>query len=340
MDAGLECVGRRAQVGEHHTVIAGIGLGEARKLATGPVESAAIDDHAGDRGAVAAEVLGGRVHDDVRAVGDGLDQVRRRDRVVHDQRYTVVMGDTRHPGDVEDVDLRVGDRLGVEGLGVRPHRRPPGIKVIGIVDERGLDSQLGQRVVQEVVGAAVQPGTGHDVIAGSREIENREGLGSLAGRQEQRRHPALECGDPRLDDTGGRVHQPGVDIARFGEAEQCRGMFGVVEGVGRRLVDRQGPGVGIAIRTLAGVDLFGLKRPLCFGVSHQPTASLGRAGFPASVGARQGGPALAVQPTATAQPGHHPRHPTAVGGLPASKPGLNAGTHDRVEFYPTSAVAG
>src|SRR5436305_3916762 len=28
------------------------------------------------------------------------------------------------------------------------------------------------------------------------------------------------------------------------------------------------------------------------------------------------------------RPGPHPGHPTAVGGLPASKPGLHAGTHD------------
>ena len=32
--------------------------------------------------------------------------------------------------------------------------------------------------------------------------------------------------------------------------------------------------------------------------------------------------------TRRAQPGPHPGHPTAVGGLPASKPGLCAGTHD------------
>ena len=34
------------------------------------------------------------------------------------------------------------------------------------------------------------------------------------------------------------------------------------------------------------------------------------------------------------RPGHHPGHPTAVGGLPASKPGLCAGTHDLVARYP------
>ena len=41
--------------------------------------------------------------------------------------------------------------------------------------------------------------------------------------------------------------------------------------------------------------------------------------------------ACRVAVTAT-QPGLHPEHPTAVGGLPASKPGLFAGTHDRVEL--------
>ena len=41
---------------------------EARIVA--PVELAAVDDHAADRGAVAADKLGGRVHDDVGAEVD------------------------------------------------------------------------------------------------------------------------------------------------------------------------------------------------------------------------------------------------------------------------------
>ena len=38
------------------------------------------------------------------------------------------------------------------------------------------------------------------------------------------------------------------------------------------------------------------------------------------------GPALAA--AGSLRPGPHPEHPAAVGGLPASKPGLCAGTHD------------
>src|SRR3954451_14940669 len=36
----------------------------------------------------------------------------------------------------------------------------------------------------------------------------------------------------------------------------------------------------------------------------------------------------ACLPTLRGRPGPHPGHPTAVGGLPASKPGLDAGAHD------------
>ena len=56
-------------------------------------------------------------------------------------------------------------------------------------------------------------------------------------------------------------------------------------------------------------------------------------GFPVCLGARTFGPALALQLLTATQPGHHPGHPTAVGGLPASKPGLDADTHDRPAAY-------
>src|SRR4051794_12907497 len=39
-------------------------------------------------------------------------------------------------------------------------------------------------------------------------------------------------------------------------------------------------------------------------------------------------------------PGPHPGHPTAVGGLPASKPGLDAGTHDLTTGSPMAASGG
>ena len=201
-------------------------------------------------------------------------------------------------------------------------------------------------------------------------------LGGLAGRQEQGRDAAFERGDALLDDVLGRVHDPGVDVAGLGEAEQRGGVLGAVERVGRGLVDRQRPRVGRDVRRLAGVDLLGLERPARARVVR---ATIGRAvvrgcrcswrGSPVVMGrlwsrvdalsdncARRTSACLLWGPVTTdprlpvavaaTQPGHHPGHPTAVGGLPASKPGLDAGTHDRrrsvshaAEWVPAGVMA-
>ncbi len=66
------------------------------------------------------------------------------------------MGDTRDAGQVEDVVLRVGDRLAEERAGVVADGLAPLVEVVGILDEGDLDAELGQRVVEQVVRAAVE----------------------------------------------------------------------------------------------------------------------------------------------------------------------------------------
>ncbi len=85
------------------------------------------------------------------------------------------------------------------------------------------------------------------------------GLCGLSRRQEQSRDPAFEGGDALLDDVLRRVHDPGVNVAGLGQPEQGGGVLGAVEGVRRRLIDRQRPRVGGAVRGLPGVDLLGLE---------------------------------------------------------------------------------
>ena len=124
----------------------------------------------------------------------------------------------------------------------------PRIQVVGILDEADLDAEFGQRVVEQVVGAAIEPGAGHDVIARGGEVQDGERLGRLARGQKHRGHPAFQGGDALFDDVGGRVPDAGVDVAGDFQAEQGRGVSGVVEGVRRGLVDRQRAGVGGRVR--------------------------------------------------------------------------------------------
>jgi hypothetical protein len=89
----------------------------------GPGELAGIDDHAADAVAVAAEVLGQRMHHDVGAVLEGTAQVGRGHRVVHDQRHAGVMGDLRQGGKVDHVAQRVADGFAEDRLGAAVDQR-------------------------------------------------------------------------------------------------------------------------------------------------------------------------------------------------------------------------
>ena len=116
-------------------------------------------------------------------------------RVVDDQRHARLVRDAGDRLDVEDVAARVADRLGEEQLGVRPHGGAPRVEVVRVLDEGDLDAELGQRVVEQVVGAAVERRAGDDVVAGPGEVEDRQRLGRLAGGDRDRRDAALERGD-------------------------------------------------------------------------------------------------------------------------------------------------
>ena len=93
-------------------MVAGVGVSKGGKLAAGlPVELAGIDDDTAQRGAVAADELGGRVDNDVRAVLDRTDQVRSAEGVVDDQRDVVLVGNLGDGVDVGNVRVGVTQRL-------------------------------------------------------------------------------------------------------------------------------------------------------------------------------------------------------------------------------------
>ena len=196
-----------------------------------------------------------------------LAQVRRREGVVDHERDAGRVGDVGDAGEVEDVALRVADALAVERLRVRADRGLPGVEVVGVVDEADLDAQLRERVVQLVVGAAVERRARHDVPAVLGEVEQRDRLGGLAARRGERADATLERGDAVLEHGLGRVHDPRVDVAELGEPEEVRGVLGVAEDERRRLVDRHRPRARGRVGLGAGVDLTSLESPIGHDVS-------------------------------------------------------------------------
>ena len=86
------------------------------------------------------------------------------------------------------------------------------------------------------------------------DVEDGEGFRRLTGREGERADSALEGRDALLQHVGGRVHDPGVDIAEFLEPEQAGRMLGAFEHVRGGLVDRHRPRVRGRIGILASVE--------------------------------------------------------------------------------------
>ena len=186
-------------------------------------------------------------------------KVGRGERRVDDQRHVVRVRDPGDPLDVQDIATRIADRLAIERTGLVGHLGSPGVEIIRIVHEVHGDAELGQRVVEEVVGPAVEGRRCHDLVAGLSQVQDGEGLGSLPGAKREGADATFEVGDSLLEDARGRIHDPRVDVPGLREAEEGSSVLGVTEGEARGLVDRDRPSAGGGVRLCSGVDLTGLK---------------------------------------------------------------------------------
>ena len=134
-----------------------------------------------------------------------------------------------HALEVEHVALRVADGLAVERPGVRPDRGAPRVEVVGVVDEGDLDAELRQRVVEQVVGAAVERRDDTMWPPFSARLAQGDRLRGLPAGRGQRADAALERGDALLEHGLGGVHDARVDVAELLRARtgrrraRCRG---------------------------------------------------------------------------------------------------------------------
>ena len=91
-------------------------------------------------------------------------------------------------------------------------------------------------------------------IAGRGDGRQRQELRRLPARQSERRHTALERRHTLLEHGRRGIHDAAIDVAEFLQAEQARGVLGIVERERCGLIDRHGTGVRGGIRVVAGVQ--------------------------------------------------------------------------------------
>jgi hypothetical protein len=201
---------------------------------------------------VSADKLRQRVHRDVGSVLERIEERRRGDGVIDDQRQPVLVGHGRDALEVIDVALGVADGFGVEQAGVLIDGLFKVGRVAGI-HEPSLDAEALQRHRELRVGAAIELVARHEVLPGRGDGGDGVEDGSLAGRGCHSTCAAVDCREPFLQNICGGVHKPRVDIAELFEPEEVGRVLGVAEHVAACLVQRYRAGQGVLVRSVTCV---------------------------------------------------------------------------------------
>ncbi|MGY3354738.1 hypothetical protein ACVWZK_001401 [Bradyrhizobium sp. GM0.4] len=242
-------------LGIDEAVIGGIRLvvtGEAVGV-LGPGEISGVDDGAAERGAVTAQKLGQRMHGDVGAVIERLEQDGRCNGIVDDQRHAVGVGDLRQCFDVADIAGGIADGFGEHGAGVLVDQPFDCLGLVALGEAAG-DALPRQDVREQRMRGAIELRHGNDVAAVIGDVDEGEMQRGLPGRDRKRADAALELRDTLFQHRAGRIGDAAVAIAFGLEIEERRAVIGAVEGVGCGLVDRHGNRVRGGFGLVAGVN--------------------------------------------------------------------------------------
>ena len=194
------------------------------------------------------------MHDDVGAMLDRADQIGRGERVVDDERHAGLFGDRRDRLEVGDDAAGIGDELDEDRLGLRRDRGVEAEPASVASAQRTFQPNFAKDVVELVDRAAIELARGDELVARLQQRVEGEHLRRVARGDGKRRRAAFERRDALLQHRLGRVHDARIDVAEGLEIEQSRRVLGIVEDIGRGLIDRRGARAGRGVGLGAGMD--------------------------------------------------------------------------------------
>ena len=168
---------------------------------------------AAEAAALAVDMFGRRIDDDVGAERHRPLQQRRGEHVVdHDERAgaSCAIFDTPSMSTSSSTGLVGVSKKKARVLGL--HRRFPGGEVAP-VDQRRLDAVARQQILDDVAAAAEQRARRDHMIAGLEMAKQRRGDGGHAARRAARGVGAFERAHARLEHGDGRVGVAAIDVS-------------------------------------------------------------------------------------------------------------------------------
>jgi hypothetical protein len=195
-----------------------------------PVEQTGIGDRAAQRVAVAADVLGQRVHHQSGARGLGVEQGRRAHGVVHHVENAPRAAQRADAGQVGHLRTRVGD-------GFQKHEARLGsqrsLHMCRIGDVHFVERDAVQRQgVEQACGVAEQVAAGHHMVSRAQQRQQRVADGSHAAGETDGAHALLQQCDLVFERSRGRVAGAAIGETGLGALESGRQVarIGIAEG--------------------------------------------------------------------------------------------------------------
>ena len=209
-------------------MVARIRFGEALEtvVVRFPVEVAAIHNATTNCHGVAVHVLGGGVGHDVNAEFNRAAENRSRERVVHNHRNAVLVGNVGKALEVEHLARRVSNRFAEEALGVRAESLLDFFVAGVLVHERAFNTELLHRHGEEVARTAVNSGSADEVVACFADVEDGVEVCGLTGTRKHRSDTTFESSNLVGDGVVSRVLQTRVEVAGSLQVEQVRHVVG------------------------------------------------------------------------------------------------------------------
>ena len=201
-------------------------------------------ERAGEEVVVAAEVLRGRVEDEVHAELDGALVDGRRERGIDEDLHAgMPIADGDEARKVHDPEVRVRGRFGQDEARLsRPDRALERL-VIPRLDERVLDAPAGQHRRDELPRPTIAVGSHDDVLAALQEGEERRRRRRHPAREKDAVFGAVQLGDLPLRRPDRRVSVTAVFLALDSALEVVVNLRGALESVRGRADDRLRDGV-------------------------------------------------------------------------------------------------
>ncbi|CCC96685.1 protein of unknown function [Azospirillum baldaniorum] len=177
-----------------------------------PVLLVVGQDDAAQTAALAIDVLGRRIDDDVGAHLERALQHRRGEGVVDHHLGPGLVGESADRAQVDDLKPRVAGRLQEDDLGRLGQRLFP-LGQVGAVDEDRLDPEAGRQLLDHPIAGDEQRARRHDAVAGAQvRPQGAVHRGHAAGRGVGPGRPLI-LAQPVLEHRRGRVAEAGIDVA-------------------------------------------------------------------------------------------------------------------------------